>query len=128
MIEMASSVSIPVKLTIFSGGCAISGTVVPDETFFERLGLPGFAASSREERVENERLLSAVYESLRHADSSMEEKFQMLERVSTLEPQFIMMVDVTILGTGPTPITAPVWRGRLSQISGWIPGALDEVS
>jgi hypothetical protein len=116
------------KLTVFAGGLAVSGTAVEEQTFVQRIGLVDdvdveAVARKREEHAEEIRNL---FSQMEREDISVKEEDALLSRADDLNHKFIMMVDVTIFGAGPIPITAPVWRGRLSQISGWVPGSLNE--
>jgi hypothetical protein len=125
MLEALDSVR-RLPLTVFYGALAVSGTAVPEEVFFRALGLPSWAESESRDREENRKVLTEQYEQVGRQDIPPEERLSMLEKAGYLEPQFITMVDVTILGAGPMPITAPAWRGRLSQISGWVLGTVGE--
>ena len=115
-----------IDLTVFFGGLAVSGTVVPDEVFLQAIGLNVSAEDISRQRDEANKKISTLFAEIHREDLSTEERDALLSRADDLNRKFITMVDVTILGAGPTPIKAPAWCGRLSQISGWVPGLLDE--
>jgi hypothetical protein len=115
-----------VPLTVSCGGLVVSGVAVPDEVYFQKFGITTWARTAKEEREANNQVLELLDAAVLDRDSPGEERLAQLERAEALRRHFISLVDVTILGAGPTPIKAPAWRGRLSQISGWVLGALDE--
>jgi hypothetical protein len=116
-------------VTVFAGGLAISGTAVSEETFFYRIGLMQAGEGAKRQRIETQKALDTRDEELAQAPSGileargvMETRESLVARRADLARKFIVMVDVTILGAGPAALKAPAWRGRLSQISGWVPG------
>jgi hypothetical protein len=115
-----------VPLTVSCGGLVVSGVAVPDEVYFQKFGLASLARSAEEEREANDQVLEMLDAAMGRRDIPAEERLAQLERAEALRRHFISLIDVTILGAGPAPIKAPAWRGRLSQISGWVLGALDE--
>ena len=122
MLDGASVSGEALPLTVFCGGHAVSGTAVSEETYFRKVGLTMLeegAPQSRDARIQE---LATASAALGSEDVSAEDRQALLTRIDDLARRFIMMVDVTILGVGPDPIRAPAWRGRLSQVSGWIPG------
>ncbi len=124
VLDDISGLKTRLGLTVFSGGFAISGMVVPEEVYFRTVGLdsvaddvadPGKATFSEATGLENELARDDIVPSARVR----------VEMREDLERAFITMVDVTIFGAGPTPLKAPAWRGRLSQVSGWTFGTYE---
>src|SRR5207249_4590352 len=113
-------------LTVFCGGVAVSGIAVPDDVYFRRIGLDTLEDDTPQSRQELVQETARINAELDRDDISPEELQSLRERAYNLKRQFIVMVDVTILGTGPTPIRAQAWRGRLSQVSGWVLGTVGE--
>ena len=126
LLDSVSASKARTPLTVFCGGLAVSGTAVADEVYLQRIGLSNLANDTPMLREEQEKQLDEILAELNRDDISSEARQALLSQADELQRKFIMMVDVTILGAGPTPITAAAWRGRLSQISGWILGALEE--
>lgn len=126
MLDRVSATGEEQPLTVFCGGLAVMGKAVPEEAYFQKMGFNTLAEHAPQWRDESAKELGEIDERLNHDDISIEERQFLLSRADELGRRIIVMVDVTILGAGPTPIRAPVWRGRLSQVSGWIPGLPDE--
>jgi hypothetical protein len=113
-------------LTVSCGGLIVSGLAVPDEVYFQTFGLDTWARTAKQECEANSQVVDAPDETVRRKDRPVEGRLAQLAPAEVLRRHFISLIDVTIVGAGPTPIKAPAWRGRLSQISGWVLGALDE--
>ena len=123
LLDSASSAKASFDLTVFCEGLVMIGSVVADEVFFERLGLSGAAESVARIREANLKEAARIADILDNGDTSPEQREGLQSKLDDVGPQYISMVDVTILGAGPAPITTPAWRGRLSQISGWTLGS-----
>lgn len=125
MLEGISATKSQVELTVFCGGLAVTGTAVAEEVYFERIGMSAFANQLSRIQEQNQQSISEISARLGREGLSAAEREAMLSKMNELRSKFIVMVDVTILGAGPAPLKVPAWRGRLSQISGWVLGALD---
>ena len=122
MLDSVSKTGKPMGLTVFSGGLAVSGTVVPEEIYFEKVGLPNVAEGMPKQREEAEREESEILDTLERSNLTDQERRDLQSRLENLERQFIVMTDVSIFGVLPGRMNAATWRGRLSQISGWTLG------
>ena len=115
------------KLTLFLGGFAVSGILVSEEVYFRRIGLdesPAKAIASREDKGQERAGLDAE---LGRDDLSPEERSAIVARLDDLEPQYVVMADITIFGAGAMPLTSAAWRGRLSQVTSWVLGSFESV-
>ena len=126
LLDGVAERDVRVPVTVSCGGLVVSGTAVPDEVYFQKFGMTTWARAAKEERDANNQVLEVLDAALLDRDTPVEERLVQLERAEALRRHFISLVDVTILGAGPIPIKAPAWRGRLSQISGWVLGTVDE--
>lgn len=126
MLEGISATKSQVGLTVFCGGLAVTGTAVAEEVYFERIGMFDFANQLVRFQEQNQQSHSEISAKPGREELSASEREAMWSKVNELQRDFIVMVDVTILGAGPVPLKVPAWRGRLSQISGWTLGTLDE--
>jgi hypothetical protein len=126
LLDGVSEEDLRVPLTVSCGGLVVSGTAVPEEVYFQTFGISTWARTTKEEREANNQILEMLDAAVLDRDIPVAERLAQLERAEALRRHFISLVDVTILGAGPIPIKAPAWRGRLSQISGWVLGTVDE--
>jgi hypothetical protein len=125
-LEGVSTEKVRLDLTVFCGGLVVSGAAVSEDVYFQTIGLSSFAGTLSKLRENDREVPSEVASKLGRESLTVRERQTLTPAADELRNKFIVMVDVTILGAGPTPIKAPAWRGRLSQISGWVLGALDE--
>jgi hypothetical protein len=97
---------------------------VSEEVYFRTVGLDSVADEVAESVKNRFSEMSRLEDELPHDDSAPSARARVESR-EELERAFITMVDVTIFGAGPTPLKAPAWRGRLSQVSGWTFGTYE---
>jgi hypothetical protein len=131
LLDHVSRTGDQLPLTLFCDGLVVSGTAISEEDFFLRFSGGRFSDLGRqaaERREGTDRKMDALLARAEAVGVSDEERELLTEQMDNLRRLYIIMRDVTIIGPSPPRIKAPVWRGRLSKVSGWILGSIDEVA
>lgn len=126
LLQGASAEKVGLDLTVICDGLVVSGTVVAEEVYFRTIGLSSFADTLSKLREGGQDVPAEVASKFERASMAVPARETVLVAADELRSKFIVMVGVTILGAGPAALKVPAWRGRLSQISGWTLGTLDE--
>ena len=135
----------PVTLTL--GGSVVSGTIIPDWQWFdevEHAARAGFTVhtggSIDDEHGGWARLFRGVSESLvrdreehrtvQNVVGGLSERYRRLLAQADRTSYYIHLSGARVLapGGGPLPPDGVHWRGRLSAVSGWSFGHLDEAT
>lgn len=107
-------------LTVISNGAVVSGRAISRQAW-----VAGTIAQYEQAGVEGSGI-SETFAKLNDGEAA-EVKRRRDAELPILARRFLHMKDVRI-GTGPNPATVrvPLWRGALSDITGWSPGSWNE--
>lgn len=125
MLDAVSITKQEQAITLVCGGVVVSGVVVPEETFFARIGLNEVGRDIAEEVADERQQREELAERARQEGLSEEARRSLDDKIDDLQRRFVHMRDVVIF-SGPRMVTAEAWRGRLSEVSGWSLGTVDK--
>jgi len=129
LLDIVSNTGREQPLTVFCGGFAVSGTAIREEEYFERLGgnlFQELAVDSARLREDRQHRYVQIRAELDQSTLADDRRKALLDELQEMRRRFIVMRDVAIVGAGEQAFRAPVWRGRLSEVSGWIVGSIDD--
>lgn len=128
-------------ITLASGGLLISGTPIQKWQFLE-LAAERLAQNEVKHPRDESRLWGTLselrWQALEAAKERIRRRHEYLDSLPSIRPRtreeeeeledlsvaYINLKDVVIYGATPTPITLPLWRVRVTEISAWTFGRL----
>lgn len=140
ILELAEGASpIPLDVTLATGGMLVSGRPIGSKAYFERVAEQLGAAQDRiggggetvrepflqlaqiveEERLQNQAEQDQLLGALGEGEQLTPEQESRFRR------QYVNLEDVRMLGAGQQLIHTRIWRGRLSEVTGWNFGLLE---
>lgn len=129
-LEAITQPGVSAGITVFTNGMLISGKAIALPEYFALMG-EQLAQGLEKSGAKDVQIIRDTFTAKLSPTESAALAAKTKTR-STKEPEdsphdYIMLKDVKIAGVGQSPIISlPVWRGRLSTISGWTLGELGQ--
>lgn len=130
LVAMVDRAQMPIPVTLTVAGCLVSGQLASarqyHEGFLNRLTGEILVSLPRRERERIREDLEAQIKAWEYGEEEEEEEEEESEEVP--EPTFIHLQNAGFLTTAGAPVTGGEgvwWRGRLSQVDGFVLGVIE---